>query len=227
MAFALCQRWMKAQTKQPDKWIVVDDGVVPTFPIVAGVDYIRREPKLDDPKCTLALNLKQALRFINGDSVLFFEDDDYYAPQYIWVMDAVLKCNASIVGIERARYYYLPGPSFYRNANNRHASLAQTMISHKGVKTLREIIEHSDKPFIDIELWKAFVGSPEWSLFNDDADPLFVGIKGMPGRRGAGGGHLPNLYRDRIDHGFETLRKWMPIDHKTYEDLRRSLWDNE
>jgi glycosyltransferase involved in cell wall biosynthesis len=78
LAFSLCRKWMRAQTINPSQWVVVDDGEHPISDVKSdNIDYIRREPKGDDPKHTMILNLKEAFKMVQGNSVFFIEDDEY------------------------------------------------------------------------------------------------------------------------------------------------------
>ena len=209
-----------AQTKKPDEWIVIDDGIDPTIPTIPA-EYIRRKPQPGDPKITLPLNILTALAFVKGDIVLFFEDDEYYAPGYINAMVMALEASM-IAGISKAKYYHLPTRGWYRNANDRHASLAQTAIRAAALPVLMEVIGQNHDPFIDIKLWAKLKHLGK--LFPDDENPLFVGMKGMPGRPGIGGGHKENLYRGRVDADYSILKKWMPKDHETYIKIREGLF---
>ncbi len=79
-AFALCEKWMTRQRIQPDRWIVVDDGISPT-PVSMGQDYMRRIRR--ETGHTLSLNLVEGLSRCDGCAVAFFEDDDWYSPEFL------------------------------------------------------------------------------------------------------------------------------------------------
>ena len=215
LAFALCQNWVRKQTLQPDQWIVIDDGKMPTRPFVS-VQYVRREPQANDPKHTLILNLKTAMPLIKGDKVVIIEDDEYYAPEYLEEM-ALRLDQHEVVGIARSKYYHLLTGGYMQISNTRHASLAETGFRSSFVPELSELWDGD--PSLDMRLWQK--AGPTRSLLFVDADkPLYLGIKGLPGRVGIGAGHNPALYRrtrDTADRAI--LKKWVPQDYQIYLDI--------
>jgi len=218
LAFALCKHWMEMQTQRPDQWIVVDDGKVPLKPSPM-MDYIRRVPTSRDPKHTLSVNLKTALPHIKGSKVLIMEDDEYYAPNYIEAMAKELD-TSEVVGIMQAKYYHLPSGGYVQIGNTAHASLAQTGFKNSFVPKLRQIIDHDKNiDYIDMQMWYKSMAEHKAHLFSDKQKSLYVGIKGMPGRKGIGQGHNPKLYGKHIDSDRKVLREWMPNDYKVYLDV--------
>jgi len=247
LAFSLCRRWMEGQTQKPDQWIVVDDGKKPMKPF-DGIDYVRRDPLPSDPKFTLAENLKAAIPHIKGDQILIIEDDEYYAPRYIEEMikhfgvhripvyslnpyvrtkqtqryspakiEALKRpMDIKVVGIGRSRYYHLPSGGYRIIGNMGHASLAQTAISKPFLPLLQRILMPG-KLYIDFEIWKRANVDRSGFIFLDK-DPLYVGIKGLPGRAGIGQGHNRGIYK-QIDAGRKVLRQWIPKDYQVYLDI--------
>jgi hypothetical protein len=240
LAMSLCERWMTNQTVKPDQWLVIDDGPVPIVPSVP-MEYVRREPCAGDPKHTLAINLLQAIPLIKGDKILIIEDDEYYAPNYIEEMAKHLD-GSKIAGITQNRYYHLPTGGYYMMHNKGHASLAQTAFTSAFIPTFRGAVEASMfVDFLDIRMWRmakqslnhsfkfggralttrSRVGQlqkSELTLFSDADRPLYVGIKGLPGRAGIGMGHNPGMYPNRDTSGRRVLRQWMPQDYQVYLD---------
>jgi len=221
LAFALCQKWMAAQTVKPDQWLIIDDGKIPMgikyrsyFPSFA--KYIRRKPKADDPKHTLVVNLKKALPSIAGNKIIIWEDDEYYAPDYIERMARELS-NHEVVGIKRAKYYHLPTGGYLQIGNGSHASLAQTGFCNSFIPEL-ETLWDGDMS-LDMRIWKKADG--RGYLYDDTVSSLYLGIKGLPGRPGIGQGHNPNLYRgysmDTLDRA--KLKTWIPKDYQIYMDI--------
>lgn len=225
LAFGLCQRWMLHQTWTPDQWIVVDDGIMPTKPYVPA-DYIRRAPKSYDPKHTLCLNIKTALPLIRGDKILIMEDDEYYAPEYIAEMSLRLD-EYDVVGICHSKYYHVPTGGFKQNLNTGHASLAET-----GFRTsfLTEFTDYVEKGmngvWLDTKIWKGLGGPKKFKslLFVDDDKPLYVGIKGLPGRAGIGIGHRASVYSRKDTPERATLKQWIPHDYQFYLDILSDIW---
>lgn len=216
LAFALCRHWMANQTRKPDQWLVVDDGKTPLTP-TTGMQYIRREPRPDDPQHTLSLNLATAFPLIKGDKILFMEDDDYYAPGYIDEMARHLESH-EVVGIIQAKYYYLPTGGYRTHSNFSHCSLSETGFRNSFLPELQGILREREKTDIDLRIWRK-VGRRGFR-FNDSNKPLYLGIKGLPGRTGIGIGHNPAMYQNIKDSADRAmLKKWAPGDSQIYLDI--------
>jgi hypothetical protein len=233
---------MTNQTVRPDQWLVVDDGTVPFVPTVP-MEYVRREPRADDPKHMLAIKLQKAIPLIKGDKILIIEDDEYYAPAYVGEMVKHLN-GGKIAGITQNRYYHVPTGGYYQMHNMGHASLAETAFSSAFLPTFKTAVDTGIfTDYLDIRLWRMarqssarnfkFGGrvlttrgrqgmsqslNNEIFLFSDSDRPLYVGIKGLPGRAGIGMGHNPAMYstRDTVDR--RILKQWMPKDYQVYLD---------
>ena len=223
LAFALCQNWMKKQTVQPYQWIVIDDGKIPMNPY-APMAYIRREPKLNDPQCTLILNLMTVFPLIEGKKIIIIEDDEYYAPKYVAEMATRLDQH-EVVGIGNTKYYHLFSGGHYRHRNRDHASLAQTAFRGSFLPELKEILNKNvEIARIDKHIWQKLRGGDRGAIFiDDDKDPLYLGIKGLPGRPGIIG-HNPESspYHRRgswPDISFRILMHWIPKDYGIYVDI--------
>jgi len=220
LAFALCQHWMRNQTVQPNQWVVIDDGKVPTDPMVR-MQYVRREPQPNDPSPTLILNLKTAFPLVMGDKVIIVEDDEYYSPGYVEEMSRQLDQH-EIVGIMMSKYYHLPSGGYCVHPNTRHASLCATAFRSSFLPEVKEILnvcERENYQYLDMRMWPRT--GPRGYLFADTAKTLYVGIKGMPGRSGICKGHDAAFYirssKDTADR--ETLRKWAPEGFRVYQDV--------
>lgn len=231
--FALCKRWIVNQTVKPIQWIIVDDGINPIeVPNLPYVNYIRREPKQADPQHTMILNMQEAVKHIIGDKILFWEDDEYYAPDYIFEMSKLMDVY-EVVGIGRSKYYYLPGKTYYSHNNMGHASLAQTGFRRSFLPEFNSILPGDS--FLDIRIWNIInpgethlkeTGKHEYVskngrgfIFNDKDKSLYVGMKGMPGRKGIGSGHKGIGPEDTPE--YNVLHGWIPNedDFKIYSKL--------
>lgn len=210
LAFTLCQEWMVKQTVRPDQWIVVDDGKMPMMPF-APMEYVRREPQSDDPKHTLIVNLKTAIPLIRGDKIIIIEDDEYYAPGYVAEMARRLD-DHELVGIKYSKYYHLPSGGHCTHPNTSHASLAQTAFRSSFLQIFKQCLNTPDKSFLDIRLWQRY---RRGFLFIDDP-PLYLGIKGLPGRPGIGIGHDKNRYVQFDTPARDRLKKLAPGGHQIY-----------
>lgn len=233
-------KWMNAQTVKPDQWLIIDDGKEPisnellnSFPDYA--DVIRRKPLEKDPKHTLNLNIEAAIPFIEGNKIIFWEDDEYYAPRYIETMSGYLQ-QYEVVGICKSRYYHLPSFKYFVHGNHDHASLAQTGISESFLPELKELLKGDS--FIDVRIWDSVggklsknkvgiegkaIGSRGY-LFDDAIrnEFIYLGMKGLPGRLGIGCGHQAiGVY----DNEQRLLKKWIPVaEHQQeYMELWKSL----
>jgi hypothetical protein len=217
----LCERWMRAQTRQPDQWIVVDDGNPIDPP--AGCTYIQRAHVVGEPTHTLGLNLLAAIPHVTGDLILPWEDDDYLGPNYIARMEEELQ-TAMIVGTRRCLKYAPRWRLWWQNTNEKHSSLMSTGIRRELLPSLEEAAKHNN-PFIDIRLWERHLYQgrlitplvPNW--------PVSVGMKGMPGYtstatmngRISQGVQKP---RGTPDPELRKLREWIGSDAEAYAEFK-------
>ena len=230
-AFDLCKIWVKNQTKKIDQWIVVDDGAKPMEEIPKDCHYVRRQPKPSDPKHTLVLNMKEALKHIEGDMIFILEDDEYYAPKYIEKTSNALN-DFEIIGIGRSKYYHLKG-GYIRHMNLRHASLAQIGFKKSFIAQIEKVIEGNS--FLDLRIWETLNGKDAYKcdavnllvkeritddkkgiVVDDGEDALYLGIKGMIGRKGIGSGHIFGAHYIK-DIRYEKLKQWLGKDFKYYQ----------
>src|SRR5690348_14960074 len=102
-AFALCEKYIKNQSRQPDQWLVLDDDDPKTI-CTLGQEYYHW------PECrgrgSLTRKITKALKenLIKGDAIVIAEDDDAYAPTYLETVEKWL-AEADIVGEGNATYY--------------------------------------------------------------------------------------------------------------------------
>lgn len=212
-AFALCERWMAAQSYAgPVTWIIVDDGAKPT-PITKSPKgwvqiVIRPAPFWQPGQNTQARNLLKGLDAVDaGHALVVIEDDDYYAPD--WLETCVRElAHAELVGECRARYYNLALCRGRQLSNSRHASLCATAMRGSAIATFRKACELRPK-FIDLELWNRHRSK---RLFDGHRT---VGIKGLPGRGGIGMGHR-NDFTGEYDPDGALLRQWVGDDARFY-----------
>ena len=228
LAFGLCFKWMQNQVIKPDQWIVVDDGKEPiqdTF----GFEYVRREPKINDPKHTMLLNLNEAVSRIQFSKILIIEDDEYYHPNYIKEMSTRLD-KYEIVGIGQSKYYHLPTGGWVSHKNFNHASFAQTGFKNTVLPEISRLLAWQDM-FIDAKLWARYfkdykqnkyeciMANGRGLIFSEQDTPLYCGIKGLPGRSGIGIGHRESIYHAFDDPSRSILRRWIPENYQDYLDV--------
>jgi hypothetical protein len=222
-AFRLCERWMENQTVKPAQWIMVDDGLIPqtiTSPLVT--QYIRRERQPGEPPHTLVVNVLAALKQVTAGNIAFFEDDEYYYPNYLegmfgglqWLGKAEgARVKVGIVGQENSLYYRLPEREYKMMHNYGRASLCVTAVAGFNIHLVKEACEaclRERTPFLDMKIWHAIPKLDRWLT----QGRLHIGMKGMPGRRGT-------------THGWQTEKRegWTrDADCKVLKDL---LGDND
>lgn len=156
----LCRQYMERQQRQPDQWLILDGP----------------EPMIEK----LATAIERG--WIEGDALIFFEDDDYYARDWIaWCEQQLAKWE--MIGEGKAIYYNVRKRWWSQCGNDTHASLCQTAIRRSLFETLVNVIRAHNSPWIDTQLWKIecdkMLVCPQ-----TQADRRLIGIKGMPGKAG-------------------------------------------
>ncbi len=198
----------------PVQWIVVNDydDVLPPY---AGVDthFVRPQHVWSPGLNTLAPNLLAAMRYVVYDKVIFVEDDDYYAPDYMRRQLTRLEDN-DLVGEAESRYYHLPSKRWRILSNVGHASLCQTAMRASLLPTLSLLCANANQQYIDWGLWSSMCTRSKYLAYGA---PRVIGMKGLPGRPGIGIGHRPELGAGwHHDPYHETLRKWLGGDADLY-----------
>ncbi len=189
-AFALCERWMARQTLQPIQWLILDDGTSPIFSRHPKQEHIYCPEFLGPESLVKKIHYAIEQNLIKGDAVVFFEDDDWYAPNYLEVMHARLH-ERDLVGEGKAIYYNVEGRWWAPHSNMKHASLCQTAVRRSLFPVLLDQCKRDTNAFIDCRFW-ADPRAVSKKVFDPEDKPLCVGIKSMPGRRGYGVGHTIN-----------------------------------
>jgi hypothetical protein len=210
-AWALCERWMAAQTYAgPVRWIVVDDGLEPQPMRFCRAGWeltvIRPTQKWRVGDNSQARNFREGLKLIGPDArVAVIEDDDYYAPGWLERIDKELN-DHDLVGQGWNCYYHVRTGATRVNDNDKHASLCASAFKGKALQVFRTQCERAPR-LIDAPLWK------HCQHRNCFKARLVVGMKGMPGRGGIAGGH--NLSGEPFD-----LREWIGDDARAYAQFR-------
>lgn len=174
-------------------------------------------------------NLRTAASHIQGDKIIFIEDDEYYAPNYI--EEIAKKLNGhELVGIRDSRYYHLPSGGYRIFRGQAHASLAQTAFQASFLPVFNEFLGTGYcAEYLDIRLWTQQRSRPDPTvnklrtncrghLFLDEP-PLYVALKGLPGRGGYGIGHKAETYRQFDTADRAMLRHWIPENYAIYLDM--------
>ena len=205
-AFALCREYMERQTRQPDQWIVVDDGDE-QIKNPTGFNYIRRQGGEDEH--TLRFNLQEALTKVTGDMVLIMEDDDWYHRDYIQIMERHYE-QGTAWGQSTALYYDVErrvflGREFPANFCLCQVGFCSTLIpfvlgicKEPGFLIDTKIARHPHARFL------------KWE------ELLCVGIKCLPGRDGLSLGWRMGA-KAYDDFEMELLKDNIGKDYKNYE----------
>ena len=221
-SFKLCVEYVRRfhRSEVPIQWLIVDDVHQDDYSVTGcmkqdfeGIECLFIKPRHHwrPGLNTLALNINAAISHVKYDSVMFIEDDDWYAPEYMKYQYKQLK-TANVAGLTPSRYYHIPARQYRVMPNSNHASLCQTAVRSSVLSLLNEICEQSSE-FIDIRLWGMFNG-----IKMIDSRLYCVGIKGMPGRPGIGIGHNPSRNRNdwKSDQDLTVLRSWIGNDVSLY-----------
>lgn len=200
-ALTLLRRWMAAQTMQPAQWLIIDDGKKQVGHIHEA-QVVRREPQPSDDPCTLGINLKTALPLVEHGKVLIMEDDDWYSPNYIETMAALLD-EHELVGVTGTKCYHIQVPGFRPMGRFDHASLSQTGFRKSFIPQVERAIPGDCQ--VDLRIWWTFHAG-KGHLIDGSQKQLHCAIKGLPGRAGAGCAHTTENYQP--DHGYQKFQEW-------------------
>jgi len=201
-SFALCEKWVGAQTFKDFFWIVVDDGHHET--VVNSADMIIRPEALPLNKNSQGRNLRIALDQVDTPYVAIIEDDDYYRPDYLEkMMTKIVDGGYDIVGESCAFFYNIRFRKYKKIKNYRHAALCQTVLRKHMIPYLLSAIKNN-KIVYDLALWQ-LASSFGYKTFLFPKSESVVGIKGMPGRIGIGRGHKDTEGWESDDDKFSIL----------------------
>lgn len=215
--FKLCRKWILNQTILPTQWIVIDDGKSKLpWAHKSGSDYYYRSPSSNDPKHTLLMNLAIALKKVTTDKVIIVEDDDWYHPQYLEKLNHWLDFDRKLIGVGKTVYYHLPSQQYKRFNNIDYTCFACTAFHSTVIPEVMELCNTLGTPLIDMTLWKLLKN--EGTIYVDEP-PLYVGMKGMPGRAGQTSGHRTSCFGYIKDVNFEYLQSIVGDDIAHYSRI--------
>ncbi len=202
--FSLCERYMARQTLRDFRWIVVDDGAVPTITTMG--QHVLRRPPSDTVVQSFCRNLLAGLRAIETPFVAIVEDDDWYAPGWLQLcVDNLMTCD--LFGESHARYFNLRENRWHVFRNHDRSSLCSTAFRAEFIPHVARYLKRERGCFADIHLWRSPI--PRKRCVRSD---MVVGLKGYPsGRQGAASGHRkhPNWPHDPER---KMLRAWIRDD---------------
>lgn len=206
---------MSRQTYRGEiQWIVSDDGEIPAECRLGQTHIL--QPPASDFSASFQGNLLRGLEKVQGDKVVFIEDDDWYSADYLQIMSEWLD-RGDLAGEGNARYYNVATKRYRTCGNRDHASLCQTGIRADYVPALIARVRSHNTTFFDLRIWKNwFVGRGK--ILRAESR-ISCGMKGLPGKAGIGIGH-------RIDNRFpaddtgEILEHWIgPEDAAIYREM--------
>lgn len=217
----LCESYVRRQTLYglvPIQWIVVDDGIEPAK-LTMGQTHVRRTREPDcQPTQSFGRNLLAAIPHVTGDTIAFFEHDDWYAPTHLQTIIEQLNGKALLAGDDQQRYYNVQHRC-WRLFQNKGASLCQTAMRSALLSRFEEVVKQclvANRFYIDWALWSK-VPAAQKTLARTDT---VLGIKGLPGRPGLGIGHRPKGPEWSADPDLSQLRAWIGADAALYEGLQ-------
>jgi hypothetical protein len=196
-ALALCRKYVERQTRPPDQWLVLDGPESMGDKIIAAIEGGR----------------------IEGDAVLWIEDDDYYFPGWFEWCERHLARGYDIVGQGNALYYNVSYRWFSNCKNTRHASLCQTAISTRLLERICNVIRAYENQFFDTRVWRMEVN--KYLHLPKDGERLVIGIKGMPGTAGYSGEHKQQTPPEaHSDPALLALWKLIGADANAYKGFK-------
>jgi hypothetical protein len=194
--------------------MVVDD-VTDATPCTKGQTVIRPEPFWKAGVPTLNRNFQVGLAAMTTDIVVIIEDDDYYAPLWLeTIYNHFSNSDDKIVGEGWTTYYHVETLRYHRHSNSEHASLCATAFRREILPEVLSVLNslQLDDPFLDVPIWTALLDQGTlWDTRH------VVGIKGMPGRPGAGRGHRSSFSFPNVDPGYHNLEAWLGADADVYK----------
>jgi predicted O-methyltransferase YrrM len=225
-AWKLCEKYMASQTVQPFQWIVLDDDS-PATVCTMGQQYIRVPKKQDESSLCSKLDFAIKNKLIGGDAVVFWENDDFYARDWIEFCANNLRYY-DLIGEGRAVYYNVKERWWYEHHNMGHSSLCSTAMKVSLLPALLKASQ-SKNPFVDARLWRDVVNNKKVfdPILVSGGKRMVVGIKAMPGRTGYGGGHVVRDVSARDDLKLEKLRELIGADFVNYEPFNKEIKNME
>lgn len=196
-ALDLCRPMLNGQTRRPEQWLLLDGPEPMRLKVLRAIEE----------------------NAIEGEAVVFFEDDDYFRSDWIeWVVGR-LEAGYDVAGEGNAAYYHVGNRWWSECGNKRHAALCQTAVTSDVLPFIANVIKSYDSPFFDTRLWE-FGGGKTLALPKDPSERRVVGIKGIKGEGGATGysGEHRQIMPEgtHADPSLLQLWKWIGSDAGNY-----------
>jgi hypothetical protein len=195
----LCRKYMAQQTVQPDQWLILNGPEPMPAKILAAIEQGK----------------------IEGEAVIFFEDDDAIRADWIeWCVGRL--ASYEICGEGNAVYYHVGHRWWSECRNCRHAALVQTAVHADLLDNVANVIRSYGSPFFDTRLWQLDAGK-FLALPESPAERRVVGIKGIAsssGQLGYSGEHAAIRPPDtHADPSMLQLWKWIGESAAHYIDF--------
>ena len=203
--------YMSRQTRQPDEWIVCDDGAEAPPVKLDATTYIKPSwIRGEFGTSTLPANLLEAMNYVTGDLILIMEDDDWYDKDYIqtYVELAELYPESLLFGCANNVYYRWPEGLFLGHNNKQHSSLCSTGFKSGATdQFIQSCINPWMKYYVDGGLWYNYGKKLDRTMFIHEK-PIVIGMKNLTSDPvGFGHGRHDNLFLE--DTGNVLLKKWI------------------
>ena len=153
---ALTKDWVQHQAYAGEyEWIIATSGDVPEE-VEPWATVIKTDGKFRGKPADLYANTKAALAAATGDVVVVFEDDDYYAPDWISRCAMAIEGGAVLVGQQTSHHYFVPAQRMRSYRWKDRASWAATAFARtpEMVERVNEICRRGRGLSPDIDLWR-------------------------------------------------------------------------
>lgn len=191
------------------KKLLLNQTVKPNY-----IEIVDDAPVNNDVDITYRYRIGCERLFSKGcEIVLFWEDDDWYAPEYIETMvDEWKRARMpEIFGIGYSTYYHILGNKYMTIAHKGRASAMSTLVTKKVLSINWGADNYA---YTDIVLWKELKGS----TFHPQK-PINLGIKHGMGLCGGGGHTLDFQHYNKTDFEKEYLKNIVGSDFDFYKNF--------
>lgn len=209
--FALIERWMARQTRQPDLWVVSDNGTQPARPTMG---QLRTRCKNRGGTIGMISNVLNGLESIPREAdIVVMEDDDWYAADHVENMAAGLATGEMAVGCRRVRHYHVRVRRYSESGQQNWMIFAKSAFAASGrdrlERVFRSLVKGGGKACKKV--WEGMDASPP------SLPCTAVGIKGMPGRLGISRKHDVSVIKQWTeDPDMTKLTEWIGEDVSHY-----------
>lgn len=213
--FANLEHYVKLQTRQPDRWIVVNDGE--PYQYEMGQEVHVPTSQWGDP---VSRNYLHALERVGPDEkVVLLEDDDYYAPHYLEQYAATLD-EVDMCGVGPAPVYHWKNAAYTLWFNGDYPLMGSFGMKGKGAFDAWKHflgMGFSDSLEIDRRLWKWYGSycrqNRMWQTVQRLFPPFPILYVALKSGNGMGMGH--NL-SGPTDPGGTVLIQWLGAESEKY-----------